>query len=79
MSKTITITTNKGEALTLTKLGKGSISFRGGHQRAERVIYEAGDGSYWARYDNRWNELASHVSEVDGKRHFCNKILRFAH
>lgn len=24
MSKTITITTNKGEALTLTKLGKGS-------------------------------------------------------
>lgn len=76
---TKTITTNKGETLTLTKLGKGSISFRGGYRRAERVIYKASDGSYWARYRNRWNELASCVSEVDGKRHFYNKILRLAY
>lgn len=67
----------EGETLTLTKLGKGNISF-GWYRRIKRVVYEAGDGSYWAWYDNRWNELASYVSEVDGKRHFCNGILRFA-
>lgn len=77
-AQTKSITTNKGEALTLTKLGKSRISV-GWYRRIERVIYEADDGSYWARYDNRWKELASYVSTVDGKRHFCNKILRFAY
>ena len=72
------ITTNKGETLTLTKLGKSRISF-GWYRRIERVIYEADDGSYWAQYDNRWNELASYVETVDGERHFCNKTLRFAY
>ena len=60
-AQTKSITTNKGEALTLTKLGKSRISF-GWYRRIERVIYEADDGSYWARYDNRWKELASYVS-----------------
>lgn len=77
-AQTKTITTNKGETLTLTKLGKSRISI-GWYRRIERVIYEANDGSFWAQYDNQWNELASYVSEVDGKRHFSNKILRFAY
>ena len=73
-AQTKDITTNKGETLTLTKLGKRRITF--GWRRIERVIYEADDGSYWARYSNQWNELG--VTTYDGNLHFHGDWLRFA-
>lgn len=71
---TKTITTNKGETLTLTKLGKARISR--GWRRFERVIYKADDGSFWARYNTQWNELG--VATYDGNLHFRCDWLRFA-
>lgn len=72
---TKTITTSHGETLTLTKFGKDRISY--GWRRFERVIYKANDGSYWARYSNRWNELG--VTSYDGKRTYRNAFLRVAY
>lgn len=70
----MTVLTVIGKWMVLSKLGKRRITF--GWRRIERVIYEADDGSYWARYSDQWNELG--VTTYDGNLHFHGDWLRFA-
>lgn len=68
------VVTDCGEALTLTKCDRATVIFDGRFE--ERAIYVADDGSYWARYSNRWNELG--VTTYYGSLHFHGDWLRFA-